>query len=187
MRWDFVDWLWALLWLVCIYLFTLVLAAVIGAFFNPAHAEGRCAPPDPAARPVIRLASGELRALAALAWGEARGEPDSYCSMVAVAAVVVNRVQSNPGYFGATVTQAINRPFAFSVFGKMDPNRKKMTKVDESDEQFIVALLAAIAAVSGTDPVQGADHFFSGRPPRWASGMVLTARIGQHTFMRSGR
>lgn len=189
MRWDFIDWLWALLWLVCAYLFTLALAAAIG-FFHPAHAADlRCAPPDPGGRPVIRLQAGELRSLAALAWGEARGEGGDagpYCSMVSVAAVVVNRIQQNPSYFGATVTQVIHRPYAFSVFGRTDPNGRRMAKVDESDAEFVIALLAAIAAVSGADPVHGADHFFSGRPPRWASGMVVTGKIGAHTFMRSG-
>jgi spore germination cell wall hydrolase CwlJ-like protein len=105
--------------------------------------------------------------------------------MVAVAAVVVNRIQTDPGYFGATVTQVLNKPFAFSVFGKRDRNRLKVARVDETDDLFVVALLAAIAAVGGADPVGGADHFYSGRAPNWASGMLVTARIGGHTFLRS--
>lgn len=164
------------------------LAALIGLLIAlplPALGARGCAPPDPSAKPVIRLAAGELRALAALAWGEARGEPDAYCSMVAVAAVVVNRIERNPEYFGATVTQVLNKPFAFSVFGKRDPNRLKVAQINESDELFITATLAAIAAVGGSDPVAGADHFHAGRPPRWAAGMVVTARIGSHTFRRS--
>jgi spore germination cell wall hydrolase CwlJ-like protein len=166
----------------------IAIAVAIGllmAEINPAYGASRCAPPDPTARPVVRLASGELRSLAALAWGEARGEPDAYCSMQAVAAVVVNRVRTNPQYYGATINQAIHKPYAFSVFGKRDPNRQKVASVNEADSLFVTALLAAIAAASGADPTAGAVHFWSGRAPRWTSGMLVTVRIGAHTFARS--
>jgi spore germination cell wall hydrolase CwlJ-like protein len=177
------DWLW----LVALVIVYVGFAVMIAFWIAQASAAPKieCRPPDPRAAPVVKLSAGEIRALASLAWAEARGEADPYCSMQAVAAVVVNRMQINPEYFGASVTQVINRPHAFSPFGKQDPQRRKMGKVDESDDLFVTSLLAAIAAVSGADPVAGATHFYSGRPPDWAARMLVTARIGGHTFMRS--
>ena len=143
-----------------------------------------CSPPDPESKPVVRLAAGELRQLAVVAWAEARG--DGYCAMQAVAAVILNRVQANPKLYGATITQVIHKPFAFSVFGRRDPNRVKMAKADESDPSFISAMLAAIAALGGSDPTAGATHFaVAGSRPAWATRMVLTARIGAHLYYQS--
>lgn len=175
-----------LAWLVLLLGLATVLVAVVTVGVRLGHAAvpADCRPPDPGTRPIVPLASGELRALAALAWAEARGERDAYCSMLAVSAVVVNRIRTNPRYFGASVTQAINRPHQFSPFGRNDPNRRKMGKVDEGDHLFVTALLAAIAASTGVDNTGGATHFFSGPRPRWANGMVLTMRLGGHTFMK---
>lgn len=176
------DWLW----LVAMVIVYVGLAVMIALWIAQASVASKieCRAPDPKAAPVIALTRGELRALAALAWAETRGEADPYCSALAVAAVVVNRMQRNPSYYGATITQVITKPAAFSPFGKADPNRVAMGKIDESDAGFIVALLAAIAAVSGADPTQGADHFHSGRAPGWSHHMLVTAKIGGHTFLR---
>lgn len=177
------DWLW-LLAMVIVYVGLALSISLWLIHHSSAASKVICLPPDPAARPVVSLARGELRALAALAWAETRGEPDPYCAALAVSAVVVNRMQRNPRYFGATITQVITRPYAFSPFGRADPNRQKMAKVDESSDGFVISLLAAIAAVSGADPVGGSTHFYSGRAPDWAAGMVVTARVGAHTFLR---
>lgn len=181
-------WRWAALWAALMGAWALVglLLAVAAFAAAPANAAPACPFPDPTARPVVRLAAGELRELAALAWGEARG--DGYCGMLGVSAVVVNRMRRDPRQFGATVTQVINKPFAFSVFGKRDPNAAKVAKVDESNPAFLVALLAALAAIGGADNTGGADHFHaSGEVPGWARGMPATVRIGGHTFRRAGR
>lgn len=177
------GWLW-FLGTFCLYIAVAILIGVMVAHGAP-RSIPPCQPPDPVRPPIVKLAAGELRTLAALAWAEARGEPDAYCSMQAVAAVVVNRMRTNPGYFGATITQVVHRPYQFSPFGRADPNRVKMSKVDESSPSYVAALLAAIAAVSGADPVAGATYFYSGRSPRWTAGMLVTARIGGHTFLRS--
>jgi spore germination cell wall hydrolase CwlJ-like protein len=103
--------------------------------------------------------------------------------MLAVSSVVVNRMTTNPKYFGATITQVINRPYAFSPFGKTDPNKNRMGKVDESDPLYVSALLAAIAAVSGVDNTMGATHFYSGKPPGWSRRMLVKRKIGGHTFL----
>jgi spore germination cell wall hydrolase CwlJ-like protein len=162
---------------VVITLFLLVLVSGKG------HA-ATCPPPDPDARPVVRLAAGEIRALASLAWAEARGEPEPYCSMLAVSSVVINRMQENPKTFGATITQVINKPYQFSVFGRADKNRVKMSRVAEHDDLFVTAMLAAIAAVSGVDNSNRALYFFSGKAPYWSHGMAVTAKRYGHTFLR---
>jgi N-acetylmuramoyl-L-alanine amidase len=176
------EWLWVVAALL-IYTAIAVVFVVMLAQSRPANAAVGCRPPDPEARPVISLAAGELRTLARLAWGEGRSE--GYCGMVAISAVVINRMKRNPKTFGATVTQVINKPYAFSSFGKTDPNRLKMAKIDESDEHYLRATLAALAAVVGQDPTGGAVYFIAvGSRPGWASRMLVTARIGQHIFMR---
>lgn len=173
------DWIWLFV-LVLIYIALAVLIAMAFARAEPARG---CRPPDPNARPIVKLSRGEIRALAALAWAEARGESDAYCSMLAVSSVVINRMTINPQYFGATITQVINRPYAFSPFGRDDPNKTRMGKVDESDPLYISALLAAIAAVSGADNTMGSTHFYSGKPPGWSHRMLVKRRIGGHTFL----
>jgi spore germination cell wall hydrolase CwlJ-like protein len=141
-----------------------------------------CPPPDPAARPIVKLAAGELRSLAALAWAENRSS--GYCGMLSIASVVVNRLQQNPKIYGATITQVINKPYQFSVFGRTDPNRRKMAKVAEDDDEFVTAVLAAIAAVSGVENTGRALYFYSGRAPYWSHGMVVTAKQYGHVFLK---
>lgn len=168
------DWLYYLA-VLAIYALLAILIGITIAY--------SCERPDPAAKPVVPLSRGELSMLARLAWAEARGEPNPYCSMLGVAAVVINRMRTNPQYFGATITQVIHRPNQFSVFGKNDPNRRKMDKVDESNPVFTTALLAALSAASGIDPVHGSTYFYSGRTPRWSHGMAVKAKIAGHTFL----
>lgn len=157
-------------------LFLLMLASGSG------HAAPACPPPDPEARPVVRLAAGEISQLARLAWAENRS--NGYCGMLAITSVVINRIQEDPKTFGATITQVINKPYQFSVFGKTDPNRRKMAKVAEDDDEFVSAMLAAIAAVSGVDNSNRALYFYSGSPPYWAAGMVVTTKMHGHIFLR---
>jgi spore germination cell wall hydrolase CwlJ-like protein len=184
------DWLIFVV-LLGLFIVVAIAIAVLIAVWTPGYGTVRtaCAPPDPHGVPVVRLARGEIRDLAALAWAEARGEPEPYCAMQAVAAVVVNRLRTNPRYFGATITQVISRPYAFSPFGKDDPQNRRMRSVDERDTLYYSALLATLAALSGADPTRGgagdgATHFYTGRPPYWSYRMLVTARIGSHTFLR---
>jgi len=185
------DWLRAklrlvagLLAIVLVYVLAALGIAVMIERASAASALG-CASPDPRAVPVVSLSRGEIRDLAALAWAEARGEPDPYCAMQAVAAVVVNRVRTNPRYFGATITQVISRPYAFSPFGRDDPQHRRMQSVDERDGLYVSALLAALAALSGADPTRGGTHFHAvGARPAWANDMLVTAKIGSHIFYK---
>lgn len=168
------DWLYYAVVLV-VYTALAILIGITLAFACPA--------PDPAAGPVVALSRGELSMLARLAWAENR--ENGYCGMLSISSVVINRMRTNPQYFGATVTQVIQRPNQFSVFGKSDPNRQKMMKVDESDDSYVSAMLAAISAAAGAQPVGGATYFFSGRAPAWSHGMAVTAHQYGHTFLRA--
>jgi spore germination cell wall hydrolase CwlJ-like protein len=180
-RWDEVVLFAATILMVAVA--TLVLFIVIVAVAGKLQAAPLCPPPDPGARPVVRLAAGEISQLARLAWAENRSS--GYCGMLSVASVVINRIQEDPKTFGATITQVINKPYQFSVFGKADPNRRKMAKVSDDDDLFITAMLAAIAAVSGVENVGGALYFYSGKAPYWATDMVVTRHNAWgHTFLR---
>ena len=172
--------MWIKRWLyyAAVLLIYVTLAILIG--ITLAYA---CPAPDPASRPVVPLVRGELSMLARLAWAENRS--NGYCGMQAISSVVVNRMRTNPSYFGGTIAQVLQKPNQFSVFGKSDPNRQKMMKVDESEDSYVSAMLAAISAVGGADPVAGATYFFSGKPPAWSHGMVVTARQHGHTFLRA--
>jgi spore germination cell wall hydrolase CwlJ-like protein len=160
----------------------LMLFAIVAAVTGKLQAAPLCPPPDPGVRPVVRLAAGEISQLARLAWAENRSS--GYCGMLSIASVVINRMQEDPKTFGATITQVINKPYQFSVFGKTDHNRRKMAKVSEDDDEFVSALLAAIAAVSGVDNSHRALYFYSGSPPYWAAGMVVTTKMYGHVFLR---
>lgn len=179
-RWDEVVLFIATILMVAVA--TLVLFIVVMAVAAKLQAAPLCPPPDPGARPVVRLAAGEISQLARLAWAENRS--NGYCGMLAIASVVINRMQEDPKTFGATITQVINKPYQFSVFGKTDPNRRKMAKVAEDDDEFVSAMLAAIAAVSGVENSNGALYFYSGKTPYWAAGMVVTTKMHGHVFLR---
>lgn len=134
--------------------------------------------------PIVKLQPGDLRALAGVGWGEARGE--GFCSMLAVQAVVINRMRTAPKTFGATVSQVLGKPNQFSIFGKHDPNRAKVAGLDERDPLFLAATLAALAALSGVDPTGSAVYFHHrDMLPSWAPGTVVTARIGSHVFRKA--
>ena len=134
--------------------------------------------------PIVKLQPGDLRALAGVGWGEARGE--GFCSMLAVQAVVINRMRTAPKTFGATVSQVLGKPNQFSIFGKHDPNRTKVAGLDERDPLFLSATLAALAALSGVDPTSGAVYFHHrDMVPDWASRTVISARIGSHVFRKA--
>jgi N-acetylmuramoyl-L-alanine amidase len=114
----------------------------------------------------------EMILLARLVHAEARGEP--YVGQVAVAAVVMNRLQSPQ--FPHTIKGIIFEPYAF-------------TAVD--DGQFWLApnqtaYRAAYDAVRGWDPSGGALYYFNPATAtsRWIWSRPQIKRIGQHIFAR---
>lgn len=112
----------------------------------------------------------EMQLLAQLVYSEARGE--SYQGQVAVAAVALNRIQSND--FPDSLKSVIFEPFAFTAI---------------NDGQFWLtpnetAYKAAWDAVRGWDPSKGALFYFN--PDTATSGWIWTRpqikKIGKHIF-----
>lgn len=183
--------LWDWLGLICGVLAFVAVAVLIGVgMARGATKAPACKPPaipEPAA--VIRLQAGAVLQLARVAWGEARGEPEPFCSMLAVSWVVINRVRTDPKQYGATVEQVVTAPYQFSVFGRSDPNRAKMMAAAESDPLFLLAIMAASSALTGAspDPTMGSTHYFNrgmASAPAWARRLERRAVIGAHIFMR---
>lgn len=112
----------------------------------------------------------EMMLLARAVYSEARGEP--YEGQVAVAAVIMNRLQSAD--FPSTIAGVIFQPRAF-------------TAVDDGQfwlEPNASAYAAAYDALRGWDPTQGALYYFN--PDTATSKWIWTRpqidKIGRHIF-----
>ena len=126
--------------------------------------------------------------LAMCVFGEARGEPTE--GKIAVAHVVANRKKVG-GWFGASWSSVILKPFQFSCFLRSDPNREKMLNPLATDPRKVweECYAVAVGVMSGVlpDPVQGATHYYSGmKMPLWASRLTSVAAIGRHKFYKEG-
>jgi len=114
----------------------------------------------------------EMQMLAQLVYSEARGEP--YTGQVAVAAVVMNRLQSD--LFPATVKGIIFEPLAFTAI---------------ADGQYWLtpdktAYQAAWDAVRGWDPTQNALYYFNPdtATSKWIWSRPQVTKIGRHIFAK---
>lgn len=120
----------------------------------------------------VSVNRNEMQMLAQVVYSEARGEP--YEGQVAVAAVVMNRLQSN--LFPNTVRDVIFQPFAFTAINDgqywLAPNQ--------------TAYKAAWDAVRGWDPTGNALYYFN--PDTATSAWIWTRpqikKIGKHIFAR---
>ncbi len=116
----------------------------------------------------------ELMLLARLIHAEARGE--SFTGQVAVGAVILNRVAS-PG-FPKTIREVI--------FQK-DSNVFQFSPVEDGSidlEPDETAINAALEALAGRDPTNGALFFYNPRTAtdRWIRTLPVVTRIGNHVF-----
>jgi N-acetylmuramoyl-L-alanine amidase len=115
----------------------------------------------------------DVRWLAKAVHGEARGEP--FKGQVAVAAVIVNRVQSE--FFPDTVYDVVFQ-------------EKQFTSVADGQiylEANQTAYRAAREALAGNDPSQGALYFYNPATARyqsWFQTREVTVKIGNHVFAR---
>lgn len=115
--------------------------------------------------------SNDVYLLARVVYGEARGEP--YSGKVAVAAVVLNRVDSSK--FPDSIAQVVYQPGAFSV---VDDGQINLSPDQES-------LKAARDAINGWDPSGGALFYYnpgkiSGSSWMWTRPIIVA--IGSHNF-----
>ena len=116
--------------------------------------------------------SSDLNLLARLVYGEARGEP--YTGQVAVAAVVLNRVEHSS--FPNTVSGVIYQKGAFDVVADGQIN---LTPNDTAKK-------AAQDALNGWDPSNGAIYYFnpSTATNKWIWSRPMTVTIGKHRFCK---
>ena len=116
--------------------------------------------------------SSDLNLLSRLVYGEARGEP--YTGQVAVAAVVLNRVESSS--FPNTIAGVIYQSGAFDVVSDGQIN---LTPND-------TAIKAAQDALNGWDPSNGAIYYFnpSTATNKWIWSRPMTVTIGKHRFCK---
>jgi N-acetylmuramoyl-L-alanine amidase len=112
----------------------------------------------------------DIQIMAQAVYGEARGEP--YVGQVAVAAVIINRINSPT--FPNTVSGVIFEPRAFTAVADgqiyMTPNE--------------TARRAVLDAINGQDPTGNAIYYFN--PDTATSGWIWSRpqikRIGKHIF-----
>ncbi|MFC0559857.1 spore cortex-lytic enzyme [Halalkalibacter alkalisediminis] len=112
----------------------------------------------------------DIQLMAQAVYGEARGEP--YVGQVAVAAVIINRINSPT--FPNTVSGVIFEPRAFTAVADgqiyMTPNE--------------TARRAVLDAINGQDPTGNAIYYFN--PDTATSGWIWSRpqikRIGKHIF-----
>ncbi|WP_096434954.1 LysM peptidoglycan-binding domain-containing protein [Alteribacter populi] len=135
------------------------------------YAQGNSAPATTASQN-----EEELELLSRLVHSEARGEP--YKGKVAVAAVVLNRIES--GEFPNSVegviyeTHGNGNIYAFEPVQNGEINR-------HADEESI---RAAQEALNGYDPSNGALYFFNPETSTsdWINRLTVDSQIGKHVF-----
>ncbi|RSL33486.1 spore cortex-lytic enzyme [Salibacterium salarium] len=112
----------------------------------------------------------DIQIMSNAVYGEARGEP--YVGQVAVAAVILNRVESSQ--FPNTATGVIFEPRAFTAVSDgqiyMTPNEQ--------------ARKAVLDAVNGQDPSEGALYYYNPDTATsdWVFGRETIKKIGKHRF-----
>ena len=116
--------------------------------------------------------SSNLNLLSRLVYGEARGEP--YSGQVAVAAVVLNRVESSS--FPNTIAGVIYQAGAFDVV-----TDGQINLIPNS-----IAIKAAQDAINGWDPSYGAIYYFNPNTAtnKWIWSRPMTVIIGKHRFCK---
>ena len=116
------------------------------------------------------VSSSDAYLLARCIYGEARGEP--YTGMVAVAAVVLNRVRSSS--FPNTIAGVIYQPLAFTSVAD--------GQINLAPDQ--TAINAANDALNGWDPTNGCLYFFNPATSTsaWIWSRTVKLRIGKHNF-----
>ena len=132
---------------------------------------------------MTKLTASDLDILARTIFGEARGE--SFEGKMAVAHVVINRVNRRHSDRWATIAQACLDYRQFSCWLEEDPNIALITDVDVNDPVFRECLLAGLSALAprAHDPTHGATHYHArGITPRWAKGHTPIVTMGGHLF-----
>lgn len=112
--------------------------------------------------------------LARVIFAEARGE--SFTGQVAVGAVILNRLENRE--FPKTIREIImQRQSGTYQFSPVEDGSINL----EPDD---IAICAAIQAMSGHDPTNGALYFYNPETAsdRWIRSLPVISRIGNHVF-----
>jgi len=128
---------------------------------------------DNASKPVVSFTESDVDLLARLVRAEA--ESQSYEAKVAVAAVVINRVQSSewPNTIKGVINQKIGNYYQFTPVENGWINRPA------TDE----CIKAAYAALYGSDPSNGAIFYFDDSTSnKWIWSRPIAARIGRMVY-----
>ncbi|WP_235991773.1 spore cortex-lytic enzyme [Metabacillus schmidteae] len=118
------------------------------------------------------FSQNDIQLMANAVYGESRGEP--YIGQVAVAAVILNRVNSPT--FPNTVSGVIFEPLAFTAVADgqiwLTPNEQ--------------AKKAVLDAINGFDPTENAIYYFNPNTATssWIWGRPQIKRIGKHIFCK---
>ncbi|MCP8616720.1 spore cortex-lytic enzyme [Salirhabdus salicampi] len=129
--------------------------------------------PEPASQNIPNgYSQNDIRLMANAVHGEARGEP--YVGKVAVAAVILNRVES--ATFPNTVSGVIFEPRAFTA---VSDGQIWLTPDDTARQ-------AVIDAINGWDPSGDALYYYNPRTATssWIFSRPQIKRIGQHIFCK---
>ena len=118
------------------------------------------------------FSKNDIQLMANAVYGEARGEP--YIGQVAVAAVILNRLESEK--FPQSVSGVIFQPGAFTAVTDgqiwLTPNE--------------TAKKAVMDAINGWDPSNGCLYYFNPdtATSKWIWSRPQVKRIGKHIFCR---
>jgi N-acetylmuramoyl-L-alanine amidase len=118
------------------------------------------------------FSQNDIQLMANAVYGEARGEP--YIGQVAVAAVILNRLES--ATFPNTVSGVIFEPLAFTAVADgqiwLTPNE--------------TARKAVLDAINGWDPTGDAQYYFNPdtATSAWIWGRPQIKKIGKHIFCK---
>ncbi|MBQ8165009.1 MAG: spore cortex-lytic enzyme [Clostridia bacterium] len=118
----------------------------------------------------VSASSANVELLARIIYGEARGEP--YAGQVAIAAVVLNRVEDSR--FPKTISGVIYQSGAFDAVSDGQINYTPNS----------TAYQAARDALNGWDPTYGSIYYYNPvtATNRWIKTLPITVTIGKHVF-----
>lgn len=135
--------------------------------------------------------TSQIKCLATMVYGEARGEPE--LGQVAVAYTAINRATNS------TVCDVVLAPKQYSIFNdnpalvaiaknpRIDP--KHAGQVDVESWKLAIKVARLVIRKKVQDPTQGATHYVAYESltyiPNWTLVFKQTAQIGNHTFFTS--
>lgn len=131
----------------------------------------------------------DIQILARTVYGEARGEyghqQGGLSSLLAVANVVMNRLQQKTWY-GRTIIEVCQKPWQFSCWNQNDPNYPLLMADVIGDPLYQTCYQVAERVSLGhwPDVTKGCDHYHADHvsAPKWAYGLNPKIIIGHHWF-----